>query len=470
MVRFGSFVIDTRTWTLARQGEAVDLSPRLVEILAHLVARDGEVVTKDELLERFWPDTHITENTLTRAIADIRKALGESAGHPLVIQTLARRGYRFAGEVPQPETSEDPLRQWVSGRLALESLDESRLVEATRAFEAAATALPSYASAHAGVANAWLVRFEATRLRNIPDVGALERALQAASRACALDAQLGEGWAVLGHALNLAGRAEEAQAAVRRALNCEPGSWRHHYRLALTEWGEGRLRAADRARALQPSCAAAYLLSAMVFVARGAWALAEEAATTGARIQDDQPESALLPAAGLHWMRGLVLTGTARLPAAAEAFEREVAAAPTRSLYGREFTWHASVALGFLRLHQHQTSEAVAAFVRAEAAVPGTARAALGRNLCGAATMGELDHALDEASAAGKATEAAMVGVGRLAWAGHAPAALRQLEALVIGAAPGPTGWSVRADPLLLPLGSLDGLARVSASVAARAG
>ena len=96
MIRFGRFTIDTRTWRLARDGQPCDLSPRLVEILAFLIERRGAIVTKNELLDRFWPGINITENTLTRAIADIRIALGDSASEPTYIQTLARRGYEKA--------------------------------------------------------------------------------------------------------------------------------------------------------------------------------------------------------------------------------------------------------------------------------------------------------------------------------------------------------------------------------------
>src|SRR5262245_32152148 len=104
MLRFGAFQIDPRTWSLTNAGRTVDLSPRLVEILAYLAARAGTIVTKDELLDRFWPDVHIAENTLTRAIADIRKAIGDSPEHPKYVQTLARRGYRF---VPSVDTAVD---------------------------------------------------------------------------------------------------------------------------------------------------------------------------------------------------------------------------------------------------------------------------------------------------------------------------------------------------------------------------
>jgi DNA-binding winged helix-turn-helix (wHTH) protein len=97
MIRFGPFQIDPRTWLLTRDREAVELSPRLVEILSFIVARGGEIVTKEELLEQFWPGVNVTENTLTRAIADIRKAIGDDAAQPKFIQTASRRGYRFAG-------------------------------------------------------------------------------------------------------------------------------------------------------------------------------------------------------------------------------------------------------------------------------------------------------------------------------------------------------------------------------------
>ena len=83
----------------------MDLSPRLVEILTAIIEKNGEIVTKDELLDRFWPGVNISENTLTRAIADIRKALGEQASEPQYIQTLARRGFRFISDsrVERPE-------------------------------------------------------------------------------------------------------------------------------------------------------------------------------------------------------------------------------------------------------------------------------------------------------------------------------------------------------------------------------
>ena len=87
MIRFGSFQIDARTWLLTKGSHPVDLSPRLVEILGHIVSRNGEIVTKEELLEKFWPDVNVSENTLTRAIADIRKAIGDDPSAPKYLET-----------------------------------------------------------------------------------------------------------------------------------------------------------------------------------------------------------------------------------------------------------------------------------------------------------------------------------------------------------------------------------------------
>ena len=100
---------------LKHGADTVPLSPRLVEILAFLVEQNGAIITKEQLLDRFWAGVNISDNTLTRAIADIRIALDDSASEPKFIQTLARRGYRF---VPQTPAS-DPFDDWVKGRVAL---------------------------------------------------------------------------------------------------------------------------------------------------------------------------------------------------------------------------------------------------------------------------------------------------------------------------------------------------------------
>ncbi|HEX8028658.1 MAG TPA: winged helix-turn-helix domain-containing protein, partial [Vicinamibacterales bacterium] len=286
MIAFGSFHIDPRTWLLTSHNDPVALSPRLVEILAFIIERRGAIVTKDELLDRFWPDVHVSENTLARAIADIRKALGEDAAAPRYLETVSRRGYKFLGATNATGvTGSDPFQEWVKGRLALDSLDSARLSDAVAAFERAVEQLPKYAPAHAGLANAYLLQFEQTRFGNVPNRELLMRAMSAATQATTIDSSLGEGWAALGYLLNAAGRLAEGQAAARRATALEPDNWRHHYRLAYGAWGEERLRAVDRALALMPGFAPARMLGAMVLVARGTIDRAEREATNGAGLQ-----------------------------------------------------------------------------------------------------------------------------------------------------------------------------------------
>ena len=394
MIRFGSFEIDPRTWTLSRDGAPLNLSPRLVEILAHLVARPGAIVTKDELLERFWPGINVGENTLSRAVADIRKVLGDSAASPTYLQTLARRGYRFMGEGPlgsvEPEgqrpaaraaatSAEDPFQAWVKGRLALDSLDLGKLVQATEAFERAAVDLPAYAPAHAGLANAYLLQFEQTRSGSVPDRNLLTRAMTAARQACAVDPSLGEGWAVLGYLLSADGRTEEAQAAGRRATALEPDNWRHQYRLAYSTWGEERLRAVDRTLTLKPGFAPARMLAAMVFIARGALERAEREATLGAVSQREQRNDRTpLPAVGLHWLRGLVMAARGDRLHALECFEEEIAAGTSGHIYAREFAANARVAAGFTHLTQTDLPSATEAFQETLAEAAGHPRATLG--------------------------------------------------------------------------------------------
>ncbi|MEZ5284729.1 MAG: winged helix-turn-helix domain-containing protein [Vicinamibacterales bacterium] len=375
MVRFGPFDIDARTWTLRREGQAVDLSPRLVQILAHLIERDGDIVTKEELLERFWPDTFVAENTLTRAIADIRKALHDAPGRPTVIQTIARRGYRFIGTRQAGEPPLEAFRHWVSGKLALESLDPARLAEARAAMEAAAAAMPDYAPAHAGVANAGVAAFERTRIRNHPDWTTLAAATAAARRACEIDPSYAEGWAVLAHARSLDGDILDAEASARRAISLEPGNWRHHYRLALASWGEARIRAAATAcarccRPVRPPTSCRAWSSPRA--ARGHRLVPRPTRARPCRMHRRLAYRCLPRAC----------TGCARSwpwPMATSALPggNWLASSTAPSLYGAEFGWLA-LTHGCLELADGRTGDARAAFEQAMGLNAGAARTVLG--------------------------------------------------------------------------------------------
>lgn len=480
-MRLGPFVLDERRYTLSRGDVPVALSPRLVELLAYLAARPATLVTKDELLDRFWADVHVTENTLTRAIADIRKAIGDEAATPTFIQTVARRGYRFVGQLPASDAAVvdaamDPFIAWARGRVTLEALDATRLDEAIAAFERTVAAAPTHAPAYAGLANAELLRFDSTAARNRPDRPALERALGYARRAAALDPQLGEAWAVLGHVLARLGEGDEARASIRRAIAIEATSWRHHYRLALASWGEERLRAVDRALTLLPGFPGAQFLAAMVYVARQAYSPAEDAARRGAAAQQQQADGVLVrfPVSGLHWMRGLVAVGRGDADAASAHFAEEVREAETKRVYGQEFQVQALVGDGFVRLAQRRDEAARARFREALAIVPGHARATLGLTLaaerCGETIAGDMvATARQELIDAQRHADAALLSIAEMAWGHRIDEAVRALAQLIDEAPAGPTGWSIPVDPMLAPLRHAAGLDRILARLASRA-
>src|SRR2546423_7060402 len=96
---FGSFRIDPMKRRLLRDGAIVPLTPKAFETLLALVEHGGEVVEKDDLIEKVWPGVAVEENNLTQNISALRKALGEKRGEPQFILTVPGSGYRFIAEV-----------------------------------------------------------------------------------------------------------------------------------------------------------------------------------------------------------------------------------------------------------------------------------------------------------------------------------------------------------------------------------
>jgi DNA-binding winged helix-turn-helix (wHTH) protein/tetratricopeptide (TPR) repeat protein len=80
---------------ISRAGRSVHLRPKLMDVLVTLARHAGSVVSKDALLQAVWPDQFLEESALTRAVADLRQALGDEAHEPRVIETIPKRGYRL---------------------------------------------------------------------------------------------------------------------------------------------------------------------------------------------------------------------------------------------------------------------------------------------------------------------------------------------------------------------------------------
>jgi TolB-like protein/DNA-binding winged helix-turn-helix (wHTH) protein/Flp pilus assembly protein TadD len=103
-LRFGVFEADLRIGELTKHGKRLPLQEQPFRLLAMLLTRPGELVTREELRARIWPQTIVDfDHGLNKAIGKIRDALGDSAESPRFIETVARRGYRFLADVAAVE-------------------------------------------------------------------------------------------------------------------------------------------------------------------------------------------------------------------------------------------------------------------------------------------------------------------------------------------------------------------------------
>ena len=100
--RFGVFELSRRTGDLRKRGLRVALQEQPLRILLTLLERPGDIVTREELCRRLWPDGTFVdfEHSLNAAIRRLRVTLGDSADVPLFVETVHRRGYRFAALQP----------------------------------------------------------------------------------------------------------------------------------------------------------------------------------------------------------------------------------------------------------------------------------------------------------------------------------------------------------------------------------
>src|SRR2546428_5632856 len=105
MVRFGIFELDLVVGELRKSGVRIRLQEQPLQVLAMLLERPGDVVTRDELRQKLWPaDTFVDfDHSLNTAVNKIREGLGDSASSPRFVETLARRGYRFVAPVQREE-------------------------------------------------------------------------------------------------------------------------------------------------------------------------------------------------------------------------------------------------------------------------------------------------------------------------------------------------------------------------------
>src|SRR5208283_5681354 len=117
--RFGPFEPDTRTGELRKEGYRVNLHGQPVEVLTILLEQPGELVTREELCKRLWPqDTFVDfEHSLNTAIKKLRQALDDDPDAPRYIETLPKKGYRFIAQVEAAPKHDDPIVETVNASI-----------------------------------------------------------------------------------------------------------------------------------------------------------------------------------------------------------------------------------------------------------------------------------------------------------------------------------------------------------------
>jgi DNA-binding winged helix-turn-helix (wHTH) protein len=109
--RFGAFTLDHESRTLARGAVAIGLTPRAFELLTLLLRERPKAIAKEELLGTLWPDSFVTDGSLSQLVTEIRQALGDSARQPKFVRTVHRYGYAFSGEA-QGEASKTSFSKY----------------------------------------------------------------------------------------------------------------------------------------------------------------------------------------------------------------------------------------------------------------------------------------------------------------------------------------------------------------------
>lgn len=130
-IRFGPYRLHP-VQGLSRGAAEIRVTPKALAVLQALAGQAGRVVTKEELFRTVWPDTAVTDATLSSCILELRKALGDDARQPRYIQTLHRRGFRFVAATTLPTAGRHRDGSDHSDDAARAALHFQRAVDDTR--------------------------------------------------------------------------------------------------------------------------------------------------------------------------------------------------------------------------------------------------------------------------------------------------------------------------------------------------
>jgi DNA-binding winged helix-turn-helix (wHTH) protein len=108
-LRFGDCVFDSDTRQVLRGGQPVPIPPKVFQLLELLILERPKALSKEQIHERLWPDTFVSDANLANLAADLRAALGDDARSPRIVRTVQRYGYAFQADV-EPDTTSGGTR------------------------------------------------------------------------------------------------------------------------------------------------------------------------------------------------------------------------------------------------------------------------------------------------------------------------------------------------------------------------
>ena len=114
-VRFQQFILDSDARQLLEDAKEIHLSTKAFDLLCLLLARRPNVVAKDDLLRKVWPDSHVVEANLNVLVGEVRRALADHAQTPRFIRTVHGVGFAFCGSAAEVEKVSAGMRCWLIG-------------------------------------------------------------------------------------------------------------------------------------------------------------------------------------------------------------------------------------------------------------------------------------------------------------------------------------------------------------------
>ena len=255
--RLGAAQIDSAARTIAIKEECRRLSLKSANVLEALVEANGDVVTREDLIERAWPDVCVGEEVLTQAVAELRRAFGDSPREARYIETVPKAGYRLApglavrevgddhqppAPIIDPESSIGAVAAYYSAYEAFDRGGADQIYSSITLCEEALSYDPTFAPAHALLSAALSYR----QLYYGQKQDTLEKALSAAQRAIACDRTAPEGYAAQGFALAQLGDFDHAVTSFNAAMRLRPDSYFMLISFGRVLYARGAYQAASR--------------------------------------------------------------------------------------------------------------------------------------------------------------------------------------------------------------------------------